>query len=186
MQELGRDVMPTNLDYQASIANFQNGSSGAMLPGGWEVNTFTAAELPFDMAPIPPILGESVSQADSHTFVIPKRANRPAGRLDTTLEFVRGMLDRSLTWAQGGQIPAWKTVVASERYRRLEPQSHYASAAERTIASPPAWFSGAGSDLETEAWSAFLGVMSGASKPEAGLAQLKGALGTFLDKPSPV
>jgi multiple sugar transport system substrate-binding protein len=188
MQELGsgRKLMPTNLDYPASIANFSNGTTGTMLQGEWEVTTFQAAEMPFDMTPVPNILGEQVTQADVHSFVIPTSSSRSPERLDAALEFVAGMLDASLTWAQGGHVPAWKPVLDSEEYKQLEPQSHYAAAAERTVVDPPVWFSGSGSDLENEAWGAFLGVMTGGAKPQAGLNQFEAAMEQFLDKPKPV
>jgi multiple sugar transport system substrate-binding protein len=140
----------------------------------------------FDMAPVPNMLGNQVSQADSHAFVIPVSSSRSPERLDAALEFVAGMLKLSYTWAQGGHVPAWKPVLTSEKYRKLTPQSHYATAAEHTIVDPAVWFSGSGSDLENEAWGAFLGVMTGGSKPKAGLNQFRSAMQTFLDKPSPV
>ena len=66
MQQLGsgRKLMPTDLDYPASVANFSNRLTGTMLQGEWEVTTFQAAKLPFDMTPVPNIMGEPVSQAD--------------------------------------------------------------------------------------------------------------------------
>jgi multiple sugar transport system substrate-binding protein len=135
---------------------------------------------------VPNILGVQKTQADSHAFVIPKNPGRPQDRLDATLEFVAGMLDQSYTWAQGGHVPAWKRVLDSDRYRKLSPQSHYASAAQDTIVDPAVWFSGSGSDLENEAWGAFLGVVTGAASPKAGLGQFRAAMEQFLDKPKPV
>jgi multiple sugar transport system substrate-binding protein len=188
MQELGsgRGLMPTNLDYPASVANFSNATTGTMLQGEWEVTTFQAADMPFDMTPVPNILGEQVTQADVHSFVIPTSSSRSPERLDAALEFVKSMLDASLTWAQGGHVPAWRPVLTSEKYKQLEPQSHYASAAERTVVDPAVWFSGSGSDLENEAWGAFLGVMTGGARPQAGLDQFEAAMEQFLDKPKPV
>jgi multiple sugar transport system substrate-binding protein len=188
MQQLGagRKLMPTDLDYPASIANFSNGTTGTMLQGEWEVTTFQAADMKFDMTPVPEILGRQVTQADSHAFVIPRSSSRPKERLDAALEFVAGLLKGSYTWAQGGHVPAWKPVLDSERYRKLTPQSHYASAAQHTIVDPGVWFSGSGSDLENEAWGAFLGVVTGGAKPAAGLAQFRAAMQQFLDKPAPV
>jgi multiple sugar transport system substrate-binding protein len=188
MQELGagRKLMPTDLDYPASVANFSNATTGSMLQGEWEVTTFQAAEMKFDMTPVPNILGEQVTQADVHSFVIPASASRSPQRLDAALEFVAGMLDASLTWAQGGHVPAWRPVLTSDAYKELEPQSHYASAAERTVVDPPVWFSGSGSDLENEAWGAFLGVVTGGATPQAGLGQFEAAMQQFLDKPKPV
>ena len=188
MQRMGaeRKLMPTTLNYPASIANFSNGTTGAMLQGEWEVTTFQAADMKFDMAPIPNILGTPASQADSHAFVIPTSGSRSEEKLDATLEFVAGMLGLSHTWAQGGHVPAWRPVLESEKYRKLEPQSHYAAAAEKTVVDPAVWFSGSGSDLENEAWGAFLGVVTGGSKPQAGLNQFRAAMEQFLEKPSPV
>jgi multiple sugar transport system substrate-binding protein len=188
MQQLGsgRKVMPTNFDYPASIANFSNATTGSMLQGEWEVTTFQAAKMKFDMTPIPNMLGKQVSQADSHAFVIPVSSSRSPERLDAALEFVAAMLKSSFTWAEGGHVPAWRPVLESEKYRKLVPQSHYASAAQSTIVDPLVWFSGSGSDLENEAWGAFLGVMTGGSKPKAGLDQFRSAMNEFLKKPSPV
>ena len=63
---------------------------------------------------------------------------------------------------------------------------HATDAIESTIVDPLVWFSGSGSDLENEAWGAFLGVMTGGSKPKAGLDQFRSAMNEFLKKPSPV
>ena len=188
MQELGacRNVMPTTFDYPASIANFSNATTGTMLQGEWEVTTFQAAKMKFDMTPVPNMLGKQVSQADSHAFVIPVSDSRSPERLDATLEFIAGMLKSSFTWAEGGHVPSWRPVLESEKYRELEPQSHYAAAAESTIVDPLVWFSGSGSDLENEAWGAFLGVVTGGSKPRVGLDQFRSAMNEFLKKPSPV
>jgi multiple sugar transport system substrate-binding protein len=188
MQQLGADrkVMPTDLDYPASVANFQNATTGSMLQGEWEVTTFQAAKMKFDMAPVPNILGKQVTQADSHAFVIPVSSGRSQERLDASLEFIAKMLNLSYTWSQGGHVPAWKPVLDSAKYGKLAPQSHYAAAAQSTIVDPLVWFSGSGSDLENEAWGAFLGVVTGGSKPQAGLTQFRSAMQQFLDKPSPV
>ncbi|MEO8687126.1 MAG: extracellular solute-binding protein [Solirubrobacteraceae bacterium] len=188
MQKLGADrkVMPTTFDYPASIANFQNATTGSMLQGEWEVTSFQAAKMKFDMTPVPNMLGRQVSQADSHAFVIPVSSNRSPEKLDAALAFVAGMLTSSFTWSEGGHVPAWRPVLESAKYRKLAPQSHYAAAAQSTIVDPLVWFSGSGSDLENEAWGAFLGVVTGGSKPKAGLNQFRSAMQTFLDKPSPV
>jgi hypothetical protein len=46
-------------------------------------------------------------------------------------------------------------VFESAEYRKLSPQSDYAEAAERVVFDPLAWYSGSGSNLETNAGSAF-------------------------------
>jgi multiple sugar transport system substrate-binding protein len=137
------------------------------------------------MVPIPKVFETDATQADSHTFVIPKKANRDPEKLDAALTFVKGMLDRSYTWAQGGHVPSWLPIQQSEKYRKLEPQANYASAANNVARDPIVWFSGSGSDLENQAGAAFQTVFGGAS-PESGLRQFKDAMDRFLETPNPV
>ena len=182
----GRQVAPDNLDYPASVANFQNGTTGFMLNGAWEVPTFEAAELPYDIAPVPRVFDREANWADSHAFCIPASKARSDERLESALAFVGGMLERSLTWAEGGHIPAWQPVVNSRAYETLEPQSHYAVAAERATTGPSVWFGGAGSELENEAYAAIQGSLTGATDPAGAVRQFRRAIEEFLAKPSPV
>ena len=42
------------------------------------------------------------------------------------LTMIRTLLGQSLTWAEGGHIPAWLPVRDSAAYKKLKPQSNYA------------------------------------------------------------
>jgi multiple sugar transport system substrate-binding protein len=175
-----------DVDYQASVALFANGSAGFHLNGEWEVTTFQTQKLPFDMTPVPPIFGGQHAEADSHTLVIPRRADRSPERLDDIVAFASRLLGQSQTWAQGGHIPAWRETYESAAYRKLEPQSHYASVADHVVYDPLAWFSGSGSDMEFEAGAAFKSVVTGASSPRQGLNAFRAALQRLADIPKPV
>jgi multiple sugar transport system substrate-binding protein len=182
----GRKVAPDNLDYQASVANFSNGTAGFMLNGAWEVPTFEAGEMPYDIAPIPTVFDKPANWADSHAFAIPASAGRSPERLDSAIAFIAGMLERGQAWAEGGHVPSWQPAVQSEEYKKLEPQSHYAVAAERAVTGPSVWFGGAGSELENEAYAAIQGSLTGATNPAGAVRQFRSAIEQFLDKPSPV
>ncbi|CAA9501574.1 MAG: hypothetical protein AVDCRST_MAG13-2294 [uncultured Solirubrobacteraceae bacterium] len=182
----GRKVAASDLDYPAAVANFQNGTSGFMLNGAWEVPTFEAAEFPYDIAPIPAVFGKDANWADSHAFCVPASDTRSPERLDSAIAFIAGMLERGQTWAEGGHVPSWQPVVESEKYETLEPQSHYAVAAERAVTGPSVWFGGAGSELENEAYAAIQGSLTGATNPAGAVRQFRNAIEGFLDKPSPV
>ena len=177
----GQDV-----DYQASVALFGNSTAGFIVNGEWEVTTYQAQKLPFDMRPIPQIFDKPSNQADSHTFVIPRRAGRTPAEREQALAFIAGLVKQSLTWAQGGHVPAYTPVFDSAAYRKLKPQSHYAVAAQRVVVDPPAWFSGSGSNLEAEAGTAFQPVVTGAATPKQGLASFRSALETLVKVPPPV
>jgi multiple sugar transport system substrate-binding protein len=182
----GRKVAPDNLDYQASVANFSNGTTGFMLNGAWEVPTFEAGEMPYNIAPIPTVFDKPANWADSHAFAIPQSEGRSAERLDSAIAFIAGMLERGQAWAEGGHVPSWQPAVQSEEYKKLQPQANYAVAAERAVTGPSVWFGGAGSELENEAYAAIQGSLTGASNPAGAVRQFRNAIEQFLDKPSPV
>lgn len=138
---LDAKVMPGNADYAGSVALFQGGQAGFHWNGGWEVTTFEEAKMPFSMAPFPNVFGNNKTHADRHAFIIPKGV--PASRRKAALEFVSSMLKSSLTWAEGGHIPAYQPVATSEKYKKLKPQSNYAGVADDVVLDPVAWFSGA-------------------------------------------
>ena len=177
----GQDV-----DYQASVALFGDQEAGFLLNGEWEVSTYQADKIPFDMRPIPAIFnGSPATQADSHTFVLPRKP-RSRGHLDATLRMIATLLDESLTWAQGGHVPAFKPVFQSAAYRKLQPQSHYAAAADHVVYDPFAWYSGSGSDLEAQAGAAFQPVATGVKSPKDGLAAFRAYLDHVAQIPKPV
>jgi multiple sugar transport system substrate-binding protein len=182
----GRKVAAADLDYAANVAFFQNGTTGFMLNGAWEVPTLNDAKMPYDIAPIPPVLGRAANWADSHSFAIPASTTRTPERMDAALTFVAGMLERGQMWAEGGHVPAFQPVVRSTAYQRLEPQSHYVQAAENAVYGPTVWFGGAGSELENEAFAAFQSSLTGSSDPRGAVRQFRAAMEEFLDKPSPV
>lgn len=182
----GRQLAPADLDYPASVAFFQNGTTGFMINGAWEVPTLEAAKMKYDIAPIPNILGREQNWADSHAFCIPTADTRSDERLESAVAFIGGMLERSFTWAEGGHVPAFQPVIQEPRCKELEPQSHYVSAAENAVYGPSVWFGGAGSELENEAYAAFQGSLTGASDPRGAVRQFRRAMADFLAKPSPV
>ncbi len=144
--------MPSAVDYQGAIALFVNGQAGFHLNGEWEITTMQTAKLPFSMTLVPNVYGGASKyavQADSHTLVLPKQRNQDRAKLDLSLGFVKSMLDQSLTWAQGGHVPAWQPFATSDEYKKLTPQSNYAAAADAAVYDPPGWYSGSGSNFET-------------------------------------
>jgi multiple sugar transport system substrate-binding protein len=181
-----RGVGGPDVDYQGSVAFFGNGTAAFALNGEWEVTTFQAMKMKFGMTTVPTIFDRPANQGDAHVFVIPRNTGRSPERLDAALEFVARLVRKSLDWAKGGHVPAYREVFESAEYRKLSPQSDYAQAAERVVFDPLAWYSGSGSNLETNAGSAFKPVIVGAQKPEQGLATFRDYLERVSDKAPPV
>src|SRR5262249_13391947 len=157
-----------DVDYQASVALFGNQTAAFALNGEWEVTTFQTQKLKFDMRPFPNVMGEAHTQADSHTFVLPKKPRTPE-QLDAALGFISELIRQGQPGRGGAPAPPQKPIFESDTYHKLVPQSHYASVASTVVYDPPAWFSGSGSDLELQAGAAFQPVATGQSSPRQGL-----------------
>ena len=80
------------------------------------------------------------------------------------------MLDQSITWAQGGHVPAWLPFADSAEYKKLTPQSNYAAAADAAVYDPPGWYSGSGSNFEIIMGASIGAVDAGQLTPAAALA----------------
>ncbi|HEY8721073.1 extracellular solute-binding protein [Pengzhenrongella sp.] len=174
------------IEYQASIATFATGASAFHFNGEWEITTFQTAKMPFSMTLWPNVFGGPYAvQADSHTFVLPKQQHDQA-QLDKSLTFIKAMLDQSLTWSEGGHIPAWQPTLTSPGYANLTPQSNYAAAADGAIYDDPGWYSGSGSNFENIVGASMGAVEQGQLSPEAALAQMIPKLTVLANTPSPV
>ncbi len=179
-------VASPTIDYGGAVALFASGKAGFFWQGEWEVTTFQTANLPFNMTLFPNIFGSNATQADSHTFILPKPDSVDQQRLANSLTFISFMLKDSMVWAQGGHIPAYQPVVKSTAYQQMKPQANYAAEAQYVVYDPPAWFSGSGSQMETEAGAAFQAVMSGQLTPKRGLDEYRSYMQKMLNTPSPV
>jgi multiple sugar transport system substrate-binding protein len=182
-----KGLMPRSVDYQGAIALFASGAAGFHLNGEWEISTFQTAKMPFSMTLVPNIFGGPYAvQADSHTLVLPVRPDQDRAGLDRALGFVRSMLDQSLTWAEGGHVPAWQPIATSARYKELTPQSEYAAAADAAVYDPPGWYSGSGSNFEIVMGAAVGAVEAGSMSAEAAIAQIRSKLSALASTASPV
>jgi multiple sugar transport system substrate-binding protein len=178
---VNQKVVAQNIDYAGSVALFGGGKSGFLWNGEWEVTTFAAQKnFNYNMVPFPFVYDQYHSQADSHSFVMPRQlVQNPASR-DAALQFIRFMLTDSLTWAQGGHVPAYLPVADSSAYKALKPQSNYASAAASVVVDPNAWFSGSGSEMENQTAAAIQTVINGQATPQQGLKQFRAAIQKLL------
>ena len=181
-----RGVAGPDVDYQGSVAVFGNQSAAFALNGEWEVTTYQAMELPFSMRTLPTFFDGPATQADSHTFVIPRNPARSPERLDAALAFISRLVGKGLDWAKGGHVPAYRQVFESDAYRKLSPQSNYAGAVDNLVFDPLAWYSGSGSNLEANAGSAFKPVITGSQRPRDGLRTFRDYLDRMSKTPKPV
>lgn len=179
-------IASTSADINNAIAEFATGGSGMLFSGVWELPTMQEAGIPFDAMTIPTLFGTPAAYADSHAFVLPHQNTVDDARRAAAYDFVASLLKGSLSWAEAGHIPAYQPVVSSEEYSNLEPQVHYANAADIINYDPRAWFTGSGSDFQTVFAANVQNVFLGREAPDAGWDAFEARLNTILSKPNPV
>jgi multiple sugar transport system substrate-binding protein len=176
----------SGLDYATAESFMFTGKSGLYLEGEWEITTAQSVKgLKFGIVPIPTLYDRPATQADSHTFVLPRKDRTPEQRKQAML-FIRSMLDQSLTWAKGGHVPAFETVANSAAYKALVPQSDYAAAAEHAVYDDPAWYGGSGSTFEGIVGAQLGLVQQLTLSPKDALQAIKNQLSVYLNTPSPL
>lgn len=174
------------LDYATAETLMFTGKVGFFMQGEWEISTAQSIKgLKFGMVPVPQLFDKPAAQADSHTFILPRKDRTPEQRKAHML-FIKQMLDQSLTWAQGGHVPAYLPTYDSSAYKKLEPQADYASAAANAVYDDPAWYGGSGSTFENTVGAQLALVQQGAVSPAGAMSAIKSQLSTYLDTPSPL
>jgi len=176
----------SGLDYGTAESYMFTGKTGLYIEGEWELTTAQLIKgLKFDMAPIPTLYDQPAAQADSHTFVLPRKDRTPAERLQA-MGFIKSMLDQSMTWAAGGHVPAYLPIADSDAYKKLVPQAHYASAAQHAVYDDPAWYGGSGSNFENIVGAQLGLVQQLIATPAQARSAIEGQLQVYLDTPSPL
>ncbi|NYI03523.1 extracellular solute-binding protein [Allostreptomyces psammosilenae] len=187
IRDLGeRGLVNPAMDMDGAIAMFSSGQAAFHWNGEWEVSTFLNGQTPFSMDRFPGVFGNYRVRSDSHALVLPHQRDRDPSTTRDTYEFIAFLLKQSLTWAEGGHIPAYRPVAESADYLALDPQSNYRSAIDSAELDPQAWFSGSGADLDSQANAAFSAVVAGRATPQDGLRQFVDAMNRLLATPSPV
>lgn len=174
------------LDYATAESYMFTGKTGLYLEGEWEITTAQSVKgLTFGMVPIPTLYDQPATQADSHTFILPRKNRSDEQRLQA-MKFIKAMLEQSLTWAKGGHVPAYLPVAESAEYKALRPQSQYSGAAEHAVYDDAAWYGGSGSTFEGIVGAQLGLVQQLASTPQQALSAIKNQLRVYLNTPSPL
>jgi multiple sugar transport system substrate-binding protein len=180
-------LMPNSVAESGTATIFSSGQAGFLLEGEWQTTTYKTAGTPFSVVPIPALLGDKrVAYADSHALVIPANPQRSATDTQHAAQLIRSLLDSSLTWAEGGHVPAWKPVQDSDAFRALKPQANYVQAAYDARYDPDAWYTGAGSPFQVLMGSAAGGVQSGTLSVASAVETMRSGLIRYTQTLPPV
>ncbi len=181
-------VLPPSVDTTGAIALFTSGKAGILFDGVWQLPNVQGSGAAFDMTPFPRVFTTApyACHADSHLLVLPSGGGGTPAHDDMSLDFARGLLEKSLVWAGGGHVPSWRPVRESRAYLGLIPQSHYAGAAAGAAYDPDAWYSGAGSNLQNRLGGIIAGVLTNGTAPRTATHRLRSALTDLTSIPAPV
>jgi multiple sugar transport system substrate-binding protein len=195
MQQLtvGQKLMPSSATATTVSTLFGQGQVGFLFDGVWQIPTYQGIELAsgdpldFDVVPFPAILGDQPrAYADSHALVVPKSSARSAERSAHAVDFIKGLLEDSLTWSGGGHVPAWLATQESPEFQEEKPQSNYVQAAFDAVYDPPAWYTGAGSDFQTSMGAVITKVLAGQTTPKPAVDEMSDSLKTYAAARPPV
>ena len=127
-----------NLEVDAELNAFKAGTVGMIWNGIWQTTNVTGEGVEFKgMATAVPQIGPNpATWAGSHQFTLPTHGTIDPCKDAAAGIFIKYMLDNSVTWAKAGQIPASKSVRASEEFMAVEPQASIAPSIENAIFPP--------------------------------------------------
>jgi multiple sugar transport system substrate-binding protein len=178
--------MPKAADYPGAEQFLFTGESGFYMQGVWEITTAQSIKgLDFGMTPIPTLYDKPATQADSHTFVLPKM-DRNEDQMKRAMGFIKSMLDQGLTWAEGGHVLAYLPTLKSPGVQKLSPQKDYASVADVAAYDSPAWYSGSGSNFEVVVGAQIGLVMQGIASPKSAISSIRSQLSNYAKTADPL
>ena len=138
------DLTTKNQDYAAATNGFMNGQGGVYLVGTWVIGDFYAQSRQqgrplsngYTVVTYPQLFPQQdVTFADGHAWVVPARQRTEQQRA-AIFAFLAFMAKHDFQWARTGHLPAFKDVIASERFQALPYRENIAELAARGTPLP--------------------------------------------------
>jgi multiple sugar transport system substrate-binding protein len=128
-----------NLEVDAELNAFKGGTVGMIWNGIWQTTNVTGEGVEFagQATAVPQIGTQPAVWGGSHQLTLPTQAEPDPCKDAAAGQFIRYLLDNSVTWAQAGQLPASASVRASEEFMAIEPQASIAAGSADHVFFPP-------------------------------------------------
>jgi multiple sugar transport system substrate-binding protein len=108
-----------------SWIGFRQGRVGMAFEGIWMLPSLQRqAGLDYAAAPVPQLGPRQAVLTGSHNMCL--RGDLEGRRLDAAVRFMQFLSDNSLDWAEGGQVPARRSLRETERFREMTVQWQFA------------------------------------------------------------
>jgi multiple sugar transport system substrate-binding protein len=134
-----RDWSQPNLEVDAELNAFKGGTVGLIWNGIWQTTNVTGEGVEFDglATAVPQIGTQPAVWGGSHQLTLPTQAEPDPCKDAAAGEFIRYLLDNSVTWAQAGQLPASASVRESDAFMAIDPQASIAAGSADHVFFPP-------------------------------------------------
>jgi multiple sugar transport system substrate-binding protein len=138
MKDVQSKYSEPNLEVDAELASFKSGTVGMIWNGIWQTTNVTGEGVEFDgqATAVPQIGPNPAVWAGSHQLTLPMKRSPDACNDAAAAMLIRYLVDNSVTWSRGGQIPASNTVRNSDEFNAVLPQANIAPSVENAIFPP--------------------------------------------------
>lgn len=170
---------PEQAESKAAVALFTSGKSAFMLGGVWEVPTMIDLEkkgslgYSWGAVQVPNLMGTQTTWADSHAFAIPANNTMSPEKRKAVMTVIGWMEKNSLSWASAGHIPAFKNVIESDDFKKMEPNATYSSLANSASYDPRSPIAGVASPVYDASVNVIAPAIHGYAEPMQAAEQVK-------------
>lgn len=129
------DKLAPRPEGQDAWLGFQTGKIAMAMEGVYMMTSLTKQKgLRFAAAPVPQFGPKRAVWAGSHLLCMP--SNLSHDKREAAWKFIRYLSDHSIVWAEGGQVPVRKSILATDRFRALPIQSEFAKQLDYVVYEP--------------------------------------------------
>jgi len=138
MKEVQAKYSEPNLEVDAELNAFKTGTVGMVWNGIWQTSNVTGEGVEFDgrATAVPQIGPQMAVWAGSHQLTLPVHKTIDPCKDQAAAIFIKYLVENSVTWTKGGQIPAAASVRASAEFKAIEPQASIAPSVEYAFFPP--------------------------------------------------
>ncbi|MBN1922486.1 MAG: ABC transporter substrate-binding protein [Anaerolineae bacterium] len=138
MKDVQAKYSEPNLEVDAELNAFKTGTVGMVWNGIWQTSNVTGDGVEFDgrATAVPQIGPQMAVWAGSHQLTLPVHKTVDPCKDQAAAVFIKYMVENSVTWTKGGQIPAAASVRASAEFKAIEPQASIAPSVEYAFFPP--------------------------------------------------
>ena len=138
MKDVQTKYSEPNLEVDAELNAFKTGTVGMVWNGIWQTSNVTGDGVEFDgrATAVPQIGPQMAVWAGSHQLTLPIRKTVDPCKDQAAAVFIKYLVQNSVTWAKGGQIPASASVRASAEFKAVEPQASIAPSVDYAFFPP--------------------------------------------------